>query len=56
MTGGLGSDKLLGGEDDGTIAVQDGVFDVVNCGSGVFDAVVIDRGLDRVRNCENVYW
>ena len=56
MTGGPGRDQLLGGLDDDTIASQDGVFDVVNCGPGSYDAVVIDRGLDRVRNCENVYW
>ncbi len=56
MTGGEGADDLLGGEGDDTIAVQDGVFDKVNCGPGDYDAVVIDRGLDSVRNCENVYW
>jgi hypothetical protein len=38
------------------IAAQDGVFDKVNCGTGDYDAVVIDRGLDSIRNCENVYW
>ncbi len=56
MTGGPGRDRLFGGLEDDTIASQDGVFDVVNCGPGSFDAVVIDRGLDSVRNCENVYW
>jgi hypothetical protein len=56
MSGGLGRDELLGGEDDDTIGSQDGVFDVVDCGPGDYDAVVIDRGLDSVRNCENVIW
>ncbi|MDQ5827293.1 MAG: hypothetical protein M3441_24295 [Chloroflexota bacterium] len=42
--------------DDDTIASQDGVFDVVDCGCGNYDAVVIDGELDSVRNCENVYW
>jgi len=56
MTGGPGRDHLYGGLDDDTIASQDGVFDVVDCGSGDYDAVVIDRGLDSVTNCENVYW
>jgi len=56
MTGGPGRDHLYGSLDDDTIASQDGVFDVVDCGSGDYDAVVIDRGLDSVTNCENVYW
>lgn len=56
MSGGGGTDELLGGEDDDTIAVQDGVFDKVNCGPGDYDAVVIDRRLDSIRNCENVFW
>lgn len=56
MAGGPGRDRLYGGLDDDTIASQDGVFDVVDCGPGNYDAVVIDRGLDSIRNCENVYW
>ncbi len=56
MAGGSGRDRLYGGLEDDTIASQDGVFDVVDCGSGSYDAVVIDRGLDSVRNCENIYW
>jgi Ca2+-binding RTX toxin-like protein len=56
MTGGPGRDHLYGKLDDDTIASQDGVFDVVDCGSGNYDAVVIDRELDSVSNCENIYW
>ena len=57
MTGGLGRDALYGGTEVDTINAQDGVYDVVNCGEGYPDAVLIDRGLDRVsNNCENVYW
>jgi Ca2+-binding RTX toxin-like protein len=55
MAGGPGRDHLYGGLYNDTIASQDGVFDVVNCGPGGYDAAVIDRGLDRVTNCENVY-
>jgi Ca2+-binding RTX toxin-like protein len=56
MAGGPGRDRLYGELDDDVIASQDGVFDVVDCGPGNYDAVVIDRGLDNVRDCENVYW
>ena len=56
MTGGPGRDTLYGGTDNDTIAVQDGSYDVVDCGEGDYDAVVVDRDVDRVRNCENVYW
>ncbi len=56
MTGGPGKDTLYGGTEDDSIAVQDGRLDVVDCGPGDYDAVVIDRELDRVSNCENVYW
>lgn len=55
MSGGSGRDHLYGGKYNDTIASQDGVVDVVNCGPGNYDAVVIDRSLDRVTNCENVY-
>lgn len=55
LTGGSGKDTVYGGSEDDSIAVQDGRFDVVNCGPGSYDAVVMDRGLDRIRNCENVY-
>jgi len=55
MTGGPGKDKLYGELEDDTIASQDGVFDFVDRGPGDYDAVVVDRGLDAVRNCENVY-
>ena len=52
-----GDDVLRSGHGDhDTIAVQDGVFDKVNCGPGDYEAVVIDRGLDSIRNGENVYW
>ena len=56
MAGGQGRDHLYGGLDDDTIASQDGVFDVLDCGPGNYDAVVIDRGLDSVRNSENISW
>ena len=56
MTGGPGRDTLYGGTEDDTVAVQDGSYDVVDCGEGNYDAVVVDRGVDSVTNCENVYW
>jgi hypothetical protein len=56
MNGGTGSDVLYSGEGNDRVAVQDGVFDRVDCGPGDYDAVVVDRRLDSYRNCENVYW
>jgi hypothetical protein len=36
-----------------TVRVRDGEFDVVNGGTGT-DTATIDRGLDSVRNVENI--
>ena len=56
MSGGLGRGEPFGGENNDSIGSQDGVLDMVDCGSGDYDAVVMDRRLDIVRNCENVFW
>ena len=45
-------EEIFGDEGDDTIAADDGVKDVIDCGPGVDTVVSHDRELDVLRNCE----
>lgn len=53
ITGGSGEDHLYGGPGSDTIYAADGERDFIDCGPGR-DRAVVDLGIDKTVNCEDV--
>lgn len=48
IDGGSGADTIYGGSGNDTINAKDGQKDTIYCGTGDYDAVVYDAGLDEI--------
>jgi Ca2+-binding RTX toxin-like protein len=55
LIGGPGRDEVSGAGQDDRIVVRDGEVDVVRCGSGYADTVVVDRFDVIAADCERVH-